>query len=160
MRTVGRSWRSRIWRKRRANPCFACGVFGRGFHEAPLLPFGKPGAFPTGSCQKEAFHSQPAMMGNLPFHRLRVHSHVISKWGWCCRPDAAEGFLENPFCHCAFPFLGRYVNPNEDCVLVLVATVSAFCWPWAFRRELPTTTANYAVIVATHAGISRAKALG
>ena len=29
------------------------------------------------------------------------------------------------------------------------ATVSTLCWPWAFRRELPTTTANGAVIVAT-----------
>jgi hypothetical protein len=32
-------------------------------------------------------------------------------------------------------------------VLALVATVSAFCWPWAFRCELPTTTADSAVIV-------------
>ena len=38
--------------------------------------------------------------------------------------------------------LAHYVNPHEDFVLVLIATVSALCWPWAFRRELPTTTAK------------------
>jgi hypothetical protein len=42
----------------------------------------------------------------------------------------------------------------------LVATVSAFCWPWAFRYELPTTTANCAVMVATNVGISRASSPG
>ena len=44
-----------------------------------------------------------------------------------------------------------YAQRYENFVLVLVATVSAFCWPWAFlsRDSLPTTTANGAVIVAT-----------
>ena len=50
-------------------------------------------------------------------------------------------------CH-DFIRLDSYVNPNEDFVLVLVATVSAV----GVRRELPTTTANYAVVVATVPG--------
>jgi hypothetical protein len=44
------------------------------------------------------------------------------------------------------------VNPNEDFVLVLVATVSAFCWPWAFVANYPRPPQNGAVIVATTAG--------
>jgi hypothetical protein len=44
--------------------------------------------------------------------------------------------------------------------LALVATVSAFCWPWALGCELPTTTANCAVIVATHTRDIKGEALG
>ena len=42
----------------------------------------------------------------------------------------------------ALSLLSGYVNPNEDFVLVVVATVSVLSWPWIFRRELPTTTAK------------------
>ena len=49
---------------------------------------------------------------------------------------------------------------RESCSrFALVATVSAFCWPWAFRYPLPTTTADSAVIMATTTGISRATPL-
>jgi len=53
-------------------------------------------------------------------------------------------------------------NANEDFVLVVVATVSTSCWPWAFRRELLTTTANGAVIVASNTtkGDIKGEALG
>ena len=48
--------------------------------------------------------------------------------------------------------------------LALVATVSAFCWPWVLGCELPTTTADCAVIVATHTrdikGFAQGEALG
>jgi len=30
------------------------------------------------------------------------------------------------------------VNPNQDFILVLVATVSALCWPWAFLSPSPS----------------------
>ena len=43
--------------------------------------------------------------------------------------------------------------------LLMEATVSAFCWPWAFRDQLPTPPADSAVIVATTTGISRATPL-
>jgi predicted RNase H-like HicB family nuclease len=54
-----------------------------------------------------------------------------------------------------------YTLQREFCSrFAVVATVSAFCWPWAFRYQRPTTTANCAVIVATTTGISRAKPFG
>jgi hypothetical protein len=54
--------------------------------------------------------------------------------------------------------LARYVDRNEN--FVLVATVSSFCRPWAFRRGLPTITAKDALIVATQARDIKGKALG
>jgi hypothetical protein len=56
------------------------------------------------------------------------------------------------------PWLAGYEHCNEK-LFVLVATVSASCWPWVFRRQLSTTTANCAVIVATHAGNIKVAAL-
>lgn len=42
----------------------------------------------------------------------------------------------------------------------VVATVGAFCWPWAFGCQRPTTTANCAVIVASPLGYQRLPRVG
>jgi len=56
-------------------------------------------------------------------------------------------------------FFRRHILPLTPGGLLMEATVSVRCWPWALfaNYPLPTTTA---VIVASNTGISRAAALG